>query len=108
MHKKFRLETLVCTKVIHCAEYINVLFGLILTEYIEGTRELQNSLYLGENCYCRPWSSTEVISRVIDTDGYGAGIQIDTDLRNIIGVRHLLQDIYLNTKTSLKKPFFPS
>ena len=53
-------------------------------------------------------SSTEVISRVLDTDGYGAGIQIDTDLRNIIGVKHLLQDIYLNTKTSLKKPFFPS
>ena len=42
------------------------------------------------SCYCRPRSSTEVVSRSIDTDGYGACIRTDTDLRKLNGVRHLL------------------
>ena len=36
-------------------------------------------------CYCRPRSSTEVKSRIIDTDGYGACMRADTDFYYMYG-----------------------
>ena len=67
-------------QTISSTEYNSVISGLILTR-----REFKNSLYLGDTRI-----SMEVVSRLIDTDGYGACIGTDTDLRKLIGVRHLL------------------
>ena len=55
---------------------------------IYGAREFKNSLYLGDTewfGYCRPRSSTEVKSRIIDTDGYGACMRADTDFYYMYG-----------------------
>jgi len=40
-------------------------------------------------------TDTEVVSRLMDTKGNKGWIRIDTDLRKLIGVRHLLH-IYIS------------